>query len=309
MPEYSKIQTAILKTISFFDVLEWPLTISEIQKNLWQEKVTFDEVKMTVIGLSDVISSSQNFYFLHGRNELVQKRKQGYIYSWSKLKSAVFLIQFLRFIPGLRLVAICNSVAIGNIKSTSDIDLLIVTAAKRLWLTRFFVTMAVHLLGMRRHGLNISNRFCLSFYLSEEELNLENILLPRDPYFAYWLATLFVIYDIGDIHKKLLSENSWLNNFLPNMVPIMPSSRFRINVSSVAKWYDSFFYDSWVEGLESRARSLQFEIMKRKEVILPSPGASVVITDKMLKFHEEDRRQFFYSEWQRRLVNLGLHEN
>lgn len=44
-------------------------------------------------------------------------------------------------IPGIKMVAICNSLSMFATNADSDIDLFIVTERKMIWFVRFFVTL------------------------------------------------------------------------------------------------------------------------------------------------------------------------
>lgn len=50
-------------------------------------------------------------------------------------------IQSIRWIPGLRMVAISNSLAMYATHRESDIDLFIITAPHRLWIVRTLVLL------------------------------------------------------------------------------------------------------------------------------------------------------------------------
>ena len=55
-------------------------------------------------------------------------------------------IPWISWIPGMRMVAVCNSLSIYASDSESDIDLFIVSDPDRIWLVRGLVTMIFHLL-------------------------------------------------------------------------------------------------------------------------------------------------------------------
>ena len=66
----------------------------------------------------------------------------------------------------MRGAALAGSQAQGVQKPGSDIDLLIIVEPKFLWLGRTVVTFYFQLLGTRRHGKKIADRFCLNHYLA-----------------------------------------------------------------------------------------------------------------------------------------------
>ena len=106
--------------------------------------------------------------------------------------------------------------AFGNVKETSDIDLLIVTRHNRIWLGRFFATGLMQLFGMRRRGPLVAGRICLSFFVTEDALNFRNLSLePEDIYLPYWISTLEPL--VGDnVYRNLMNQNRWIEEILPN---------------------------------------------------------------------------------------------
>jgi predicted nucleotidyltransferase len=55
-------------------------------------------------------------------------------------------LKFIKWIPGLRMVGIGNSVSMNSASKNSDIDLLIVTDKNRMWLVRILVTLIFQIL-------------------------------------------------------------------------------------------------------------------------------------------------------------------
>jgi len=55
-------------------------------------------------------------------------------------------LEFIKWIPGLRMVGIGNSVSMNSASKNSDIDLFIVTDKNRMWLVRILVTLIFQVL-------------------------------------------------------------------------------------------------------------------------------------------------------------------
>src|SRR3989338_10492249 len=106
-------------------------------------------------------------------------------------------VPFLRIVPFLKLVAVCNNLAFGKVKEKSDIDLFIIAKSGRLFTVRILVTGILHCLGVRRHGKKIAGRFCLSFFVDDKNLNLEPIAIDKDVYLAYWIKNIRPVLDDG----------------------------------------------------------------------------------------------------------------
>jgi hypothetical protein len=117
------------------------------------------------------------FYFLPGREGLVERKREFFQLSEKKFKIAKRAAWILHFIPTIKMIAICNNF---YYRPQSDIDFFIITKNNRLWLTRFLATIVLEIFGLRARGRRTADKVCLSFYLSENHLNLENVLLTAE---------------------------------------------------------------------------------------------------------------------------------
>lgn len=239
-----------------------------------------------------LVQERNGLYFLAVRDNLFEKRREFFHLAEKKSRIARRAARILAWIPGIKMIAACNNF---YYRPESDIDFFIILKQNRLWLARALATAALHLSGLRRHGRKIANRICLSFYIAETGLNLENISLkPSDPYFYYWLAFLEPIYDSG-IHKDFRAANGWLKNIFPNFFKNDPVDRKRV--------FDNFFTSSfkrasavWFGGFLGDALEALFKKIQLKKMsarLKENKSAGVIVNDRMLKFHENDRRPEF----------------
>lgn len=299
----NKFSISILTSLAFFDIFDYPMTPLE----LWQYsdvKCKLEDVFLCLQSgeLKGGVESKNGFYFFKGREEIVEKRMRQYNLVDQKFKIAIRAIKFLRFLNGVRMIAVCNNFSYSE---GSDIDLFIIIRKGRMWLTRFLITILVHLLGVRRHGQKVANRICLSFYITDDNLNLEKITLPQDPYFYNWLIDLIPVYDDG-VYAEFWQENSWLLDEKPNAQKKIVSTRRRIKDSSFSDFWKSinlWWFDSFIGNLlEKLTKILQKKKMSHNLNSLAQENDSrVIISDQMLKFHEGDRREEYRREMESRL--------
>lgn len=309
------IERSILSTMAFFDLFNYPLTLVEIRKwsgcqaetdNFWQALEGMEK--------EGRVNYQNGFYFLPGRSELVDGREERYLRSrrrWQKLRKVAW---WWSWIPFLRLVAGCNTLMISDIKRGSDIDVFIITAKNRLWLTRALVTLTASVLGSRRHGELIENRICLSFFVDEGEMNLSRFSLGRDDvYFNYWLTMVVPVLG-GQTYQQFLSQNNWLAKIFPNWVGngsfvggrLVRENKF---LGEIKKGFERLARGRLGDWLEAGARRLQWRYMKMKGKG-ETRGKEVVVEPGVLKFHENDRRGEFRQKFEarRRRVDKGREE-
>jgi hypothetical protein len=274
-------------------------------------------------------TNKNGFYFLSGREELIKKRREFFELSEKKFKIAKRAAWLLHFIPIIKMIAVCNNF---YYRPQSDIDFFIITAANRLWLTRFFATIILDIFYLRARGKKTADKVCLSFYLSEDNLNLEKIALAKnkvyfqeesdpsrgaqddknekddkidDPYLSYWLAFLEPIYG-QECYNRFWGANNWIKNIFPNILPKEPVARRQVGGEKSREYTlpvaeaatplprGGLFIGDWQELIAKKIQG--GKISPRVKEMAALGDTRVVINDKMLKFHENDRREEFRNQ-------------
>jgi len=300
-----------VETIAFFDLFSYPLTAFEIWKyiNIKSELGEVLEVleKPASVPLGGTTAGKDGFYFLAGRAEIMRERMARYNYTDKKFNRAILLSRIFKFIPWIKMVAVGNIIGAHNLKKESDIDLFIITEKNRIWLTRFFCVLITKTLGLRPKPEEARDKICLSFFISEEAMNLEKLMLAggRDTYFIYWLAGLVPIYDKDDIYNKFIKANVWLKNYLPNWMAGEVNYR-RDAGKSFSRFYRDVV-DMFFGGLERRIKEIQLEIMPRQIKDIMNMDSRVVVDDRTIKLHVNDRREEYENKF--RIKNKELRIN
>jgi predicted nucleotidyltransferase len=218
----SKLARDILATVVYYDCMDFPLTSFEIWKYLFRIDYYEIENQPKKYSLADIlyeighgaltgyIDQKNGFYFLTGRDELLENRIEKEKISERKIKKLKKIVKFFRFIPFVRMIAITGGLAMKNARSNSDWDLLIVMKSGHIWTGRTLFTIAAQLIGKRRYGKNISDRVCLNYFVTDASLNL----LTKDVYSASEYSFIFPIFG-WDTFKKFQLKNEWIRNMKP----------------------------------------------------------------------------------------------
>ncbi|MFA6588165.1 MAG: hypothetical protein WCT08_03785 [Patescibacteria group bacterium] len=300
------LEAAILKTVAYFDIFSFPLTSWEIWKWLFGNKANFLEVNKALEEsgiLKNKLGFGNGFYFLAGRQENVSLRQERYELALNKFKKTINFIKRLVRLPFINFVAVCNTLGLMNARDESDIDLFVIVKPKHIWTVRLLAAGYAQLRKLRPVGQNRKNKFCLSFYITDDALNLQNLLYPQDPYFIYWLATLIPVYDPNNLKQKLWQENMWLQKFLPNAEFREISVQREIQSSSLSKFLEKIVGS---QGFEKFAEKVEKKWLPENLKKLANQDTRVVLNERILKFHDNDRRLEFAKAFDSRLVNLGL---
>lgn len=262
---------AIKKIVVLFDLFDYPLTQFEIYTYL-EDKYSLVETILVLESLSSVIKNKEGFYFLSGRDYLVPQRKKRYNYSIRKLKIAKRYSKIFGLLPYVKVVALANVIGAHNMRDEGDIDLFIICSNNRIWLCRLFCAGLAKILNKRPTQTIKKDKLCLSFYISDEYLNLDNLKIkPYDPYFEYWLSTMVLLLDKEETYVKFLQANNLRRGYLPIDMPVIKKNGIIMN------------------RVEFIAKAWQFKIMspELKEVLISSKGK--FINDKILKLYWRDR--------------------
>ena len=305
--EYNKnLRGAIVETIVFFDLFDFPLTINETLKYL-QGKATYLEVSNNLddLNLVGVLGSNGGLYFLLGRECIIEERKKRYNYSDRKFKIALRIAKYFRFIPWIRLVCVSNIIGRDNLRDGGDVDLFIVSDKNRLWLTRFFTVLIAKILNVRPQKNNTRDKICLSFFVSEENLNLENIREDEnDMYFNYWFLNLAPIYSRHNSFLNLMKENKKILEQFPNY--------FIQNISEkrqIKSFNNNFYKKNWeliFGGMEKQIKKFQLKIMPKNLLNLIPEKKGVLVSNKIIKLHLNDRRNEFLKKYNENISKISI---
>lgn len=314
----SHFECAILRTLIFFDIFEYPLTDFEI----WKFLISTERGEpYTVLMIRDClasspflaarISSGEGLFYLVGRDLLRARRQGRMIYSYRKYIRAKRFVSLLAHIPFVRMVCVCNTLGLNVARDESDIDLFIVVSARHVWTVRFFCTSLAHILNLRPRKGHERDTFCLSFFISDCALDLSSLQLDGwdpDVYLASWVAWCVPLYDDG-VYDQFFLKNAWITDILPNVFPCEPIPRRRITLSPIMhgiKHAGEIFSRCFGGAIERILRSLQLRILPIAIRNRANVGTGVVVSDTVLKFHIADRRQEISERFEQRCEELGI---
>lgn len=202
-----KLGAAILKTLLYADIFDYPLTADEICRYLPAIEAHRDEVSALLEDPSftdGVIHRHNGFYTLRGRVHLSGLRERRSAIAQQKWRRARRYGMIIAHLPFVRMVAVTGTLAVENIGPQDDIDLLIITASGRLWLCRALVILIVYAARL------MGDRICPNYFLSERALHLDdcNFFTARE------LAQMVPVYG-SEVYYRMRALNAWTHAFLP----------------------------------------------------------------------------------------------
>jgi predicted nucleotidyltransferase len=294
------LKNRILFTLKFFDLQDYPLTLFELHKFLLPE---MDELKLNIdanfeiinalkqpnlrVGMGEILESLEKeceglvenykgFFYLLNRQQIVKKRLENYLFAVKREKHIRKWVKVLRHIPYVRAAALSGSQAMGIPKENSDIDLLIITELKFMWLARTLVTAYFQIIGLRRYGSKIANRFCLNHYLA----GAKKIDQLKNLYTAMEYIKLRQLVYSHKIYEFQNNNIGWIRQFFPHF---SQKSEKEEAQSAVQKLLEKVLNNRFGNWLENFFKKTQLRRIQKEEFI--------IVRDDELSFHPQSRQK------------------
>ena len=201
---FDELSPAILCTLLYSDVFDFPLTACEIHRFLYRRAATYEEV-LQALHDEPRITKQGDYYTLPGREGIVRVRQERERQSQELMPYALRYGRWIGSLPFIRMVALTGSLAVMNVSTNADLDYLLVTAPGRLWTARAFTLL------FGRWTRAFGHTICPNIIIAENSLAWRR----HDLYSARELCQM--IPTTGkDVYAKLMRANSWVQQFLPN---------------------------------------------------------------------------------------------
>ena len=201
----SPLERAILETLAYSDVFDYPLTLDELHRFLTIHS-TVAEIQECMIGMKN-ITFANGYYFLAGRSEIVDIRKQREENSHKAYRRAISYGRILGRLPFIRMVALTGSLVMLNLSKNRDMDYMLVAKPGRVWTARAFALLLARVTRL------FGDVICPNVIISENALEWNE----RNLYTAREFAQMILVRGEG-VFCELRIVNKWVKDVLPNHV-------------------------------------------------------------------------------------------
>ncbi|MDP2632671.1 MAG: hypothetical protein Q8P25_03030 [Candidatus Curtissbacteria bacterium] len=314
------LRQAILATLAYHDIFNYPLTAIEIHK-YFKKKASLKAVENELKNFK----SNSGFYTLPHREKIVKIRKTRIKFSEKKLKRAYFYTRLLKLIPTIRLVGISGALAMQNSHKNDDIDLVIICQKGTLWTTRFFANIILSPFRRYPTSKHVADRACLNIFLDEYDLKISS----RNLYTAHEICQLKPIYDKQEtysrftpvnasknikrslsVYSKFIVSNKWVKKFLPNWQPlssIIPTPYPVIPAFTLTKEGKAGIQRKKKALVVSRLALCVETLLKKFQLLyMRSKVSSERIGKHQLFFHPQDTEELILSKYRKKLKSLKI---
>ena len=283
MLEYSSshLSRAVLQTVAYSDIFDYPLTAREIHRYLTGAKASLDEV-VKVAEEAGVVTRTGDYFTLPGREEIVGIRMQREARAWELMPRAILYGRLLGRLPYVRMVSLTGSLAVMNVSGNYDFDYMLVTEPGRLWTARAFAVTFGRM--MRPFGYTI----CVNLLLSATALAWHQ----HDLYSAREICQMIPITGM-DIYRRLRATNSWTESVLPNSGLSTPSLVYIPEYKETNIIQDGFETILDVTWFEQLAMKFQISHIARKWGMSDETSFSADVCQSNFHNHRKRTQEVF----------------
>lgn len=295
------IEAAILQTILYADVFNFPLTIAEIHHFfIHHEPISEAEIRRTLATstrLQGCLHITNEYIARTGREDLIALRQTRCAVSRELWPLAIAYGRWLARLPFVRMVALTGALAMHNARHhRDDLDYLLVTRPGRVWLARAFSILLVRLARLR--GVEV----CPNYVLAETHLEQQR----RDIFIAHEVAQMVPLYGRA-VYERMRERNTWVIGYLPNAAGVFhheneqPIGRFGAGLKWLLEALLGGRLGDALERWESRRKQRRFSVEIHR-----LPYHSARLDDSQVKGHFNDHGHFVLRQYAERLREYGL---
>ena len=203
-----QVSRSIIRTLLYYDIFNYPLTVQEVHRFLGTNSVTAEDVRVELhkLATEGKIFSYDNFFAVQNAKTNVLRRIKGNKFAERYKQFAQRRARMIGRFPFVRSVMGSGSFSKGYMDENSDLDFFIITAPGRLWIARMLIVVFKRLFFLNSHKY-----FCCNYFIDTDHLEIEE----KNLFTATELATLLPLYGVAHYHK-LMEANRWLTDYFPN---------------------------------------------------------------------------------------------
>jgi hypothetical protein len=294
------LEAAILRTVLYADVFHFPMMAAEIHHFLiYDRQVSLEAVERALASspwLSEMVEQIDGYVVYIGHGDLIPvrlEREQASQHLWPE---AVRYGSWLARLPFVRMVSLTGALAMRNAADDDDdLDYILITAPRRVWIARAFAILLVRLARMR--GVEV----CPNYVLAETALEQE----WQNIFMAHEVTQMVPLYGC-DLYQRFRAANQWVESQLPNA-----QGTFYSETERPMGW----FWSGLKRGLEvilggglgDRVEHWEFRRkLQRFAPDMQKPHSSARLDETQIKGHFNDHGHPALQQYFQRLRDYGL---
>lgn len=309
----TSLEKAIITTVAYFDLSDYPLTSTEIWRWLWkpEEVVTLSHIQDLLISspeLAQRLTRVEGFYCLKGREHIVPQRKEANLRADKQMRRLRRYVRLFSLVPSVQTIMITSSLARGNVSEHSDVDLIVIAKRGQIWVTRLFLVAILKLLNKRPRPGHTSDTYCLTFYIADSALNVSGLMMDQDDaVFTYYAEGCIPVFNSSGVYEKFWQANQWIYKLLPHAA-WSKATIAQYEPGRLMRWWRWLMAPLFTiisrSPFNDLVIRLQLLVMPEHLKSLANVDTRVVVNDFYLKFHDKDNRRELREHWHKNLSSL-----
>lgn len=276
------------------------------QRDLQNKESLKNSLRMVLNELLDknIVVEADDQFFL--RSALTSK--QSLLKLVAKKKNSLELAKTFRLelnqvknelekISWIKAAGVTGSLAVGHAQAHDDIDFIIITKDKRLWLSRLRLLVQSIIKGKKSFIFFVKeNRWCFNLWLESSALSLTDF--RQSIYGAYEVNQIDWFYDPDELSQVFFHKNQWMEKYLLSYV-LVDSDKIKLIKGSLNK-------DADKKNLSLRIGSKFLDVLNKlvyvlqKRYILKKTNVSLKnLSLAQAFFHDDVSYKKIIQEWER----------
>jgi hypothetical protein len=291
----SELEDAILRTLSYFDIFNYPLKVSEIF-NFLQLKVNQSELQdaLSEMAANGQIYVNGDLFSLQSPLPIFERRQKGNALADSLLPKVKEKANLIFQFPFVRSVMASGSFSKNYMDDTSDFDFFIICAPQRIWISRMLLVLYKKLFLKNSHRY-----FCINYFIDESNLAIDE----KNIFTATELATVLPLTGRYHYEQLIKANHEWILSTFPNFERQRASDESP-QASAFKNLFEiviNIFFGTNINYLFKR---LTLRRWKKTYAHLYSPGDFEIAfksTDSVSKNHPRNFQKRIIEEFQKRV--------
>jgi hypothetical protein len=297
-----ELRSSILKTLAYFDLFNYPLSLEDIRRFLDVEadEVVIETEVRSLLHQARVYRTGP-YYSLQDNPALADRRQKGEVHADELLLIAARNAKLLYQFPFVRGVCISGSLSKRCADERADIDYFIITRANRLWIARTLMHLFKKLSYLRGH----QHRFCMNYYIDEEALEIKE----KNIFTATELLTLMPICGNGAL-DQFFEANSWTSLYLPHYRARHWVDKGYHRTSLLKRLLEALFNNRLGDRFEKKLQSITDQRWKKKtergDLNMKGDPMALQCSSHYSRPDPENFQQKVLARFYRRLKEVGI---
>ncbi len=247
---------AVVRTISYFDVFNFPLNKTEILKySTIPLSIEQLEKVMNFLLSENKIQKVEDYFIPYFSDKInIANRHLHEARAKEAQRKVNYYSRLISKFPFVESVCISGSFSKGVLAEDGDVDYFIITKPGRLWVARTLLILfkKIVLLNSRKY-------FCVNYFIDSDHLTIPD----KNLFAATEIITLKPMYGM-DLYSKFMNANTWVFEIFPNSFSFDQTLSKKTDRSSPWRLVERFLNGKFGDKIDNFCFRYTLKVWKKK---------------------------------------------